>query len=443
MCRTIREFVMRNSIRSLCLCLSLLALSLQAGQFSLRGTTDKDVAIYAPGEKMVFTLVVYEDDKPVAGKKITWTRSGDDGKKDKGEGIADESGLQITTSMDQPGFVRIEAKVFDTDGKPLEGYVGGWGANKAGKIFFDGGACVEPQKLVAGGAEPADFDAFWKSMRETLDAVPVKAERTEVPSVNPKVKIYAVSIDCAGPKPVTGYLTIPAAAKPKSLPGICQFQGYGVHKQNAPTNGSETAIVLNINAHGMELGKDDAYYAQLVKDLKGYAFNKEENSEPKTAYFYGMALRLMRTFEYVKSLPEWDGKTLQSNGGSQGGLQGLWGAGLDPDVTSSEIWSPWCCDLGGINVGKLRGWRPDYTDALAYYDPVFFAKRIKAKVHLVANYGDYTCPPSGVWAVYNGIPGDNKAIEMRQGCTHGYTMPHYMAYTFTPEGVKNVGASKK
>ena len=89
-------------------------------------------------------------------------------------------------------------------------------------------------------------------------------------------------------------------------------------------------------------------------------------------------------------------------------------------------------------MGRLKGWRPDYTDALAYFDPVFHAKRITCKTHLVANYGDYTCPPSSVWIVYNNIPHDNKSMEVKQGCTHGYRMKQHRTFTITPEGVKDL-----
>jgi cephalosporin-C deacetylase-like acetyl esterase len=428
---------MFRAIRYLPICLCLLAGAVHAQKFSIHGTTDKDVAIYQPGEPMVFTLQVLDDGKPVAGNKITWTRSGDDGKTDKGEGIADENGLKVTVHMDTPGFVRVQAKAFGGDGKELQGFRGGWGKKSIGNIFFDGGACVEPEKLTAI-PEPAGFDAFWAGMKATLAKVPIKAERKELPSKNPKVKIYAVSIDCAGPRPVTGYLTIPADAKPKSLPGICEFHGYGFNKHTPPGNPRDGAIVLNINAHGMELGREDEYYATTKKRLQGYCFRDDENKEPETTYYYGMSLRVMRALQYVKSLPEWNGKELQSNGGSQGGLQGLWGAGLDPDVTSANIWSPWCCDLGGITVGRMRGWRPNYTKVLDLYDPVFVIKRTTAKIHLIANYGDYTCPPSGVWIVYNNIPHDNKSMDVMQGCTHGYRMKNHRAYTISPKGVTGI-----
>jgi len=226
------------------------------------------------------------------------------------------------------------------------------------------------------------------------------------------------------------------------LPAIVSFHGYGIGKHSPPGWLNEGAIAFDVNAHGMELGRADAYYAQLQKDLANYCFKNEENVAREKTYYYGMALRVLRALQYVKSRPEWNGRELQSNGGSQGGLQGLWGAGLDPDVTSSDIWSPWSCDFGGSTLGRQRGWRPDYQDALNYFDPVFHAKRIKARVHLVANYGDYTCPPSGVWLVYNNIPHENKTLEVKQGCTHGYEMKHALRYVLTPQAIQVLGANR-
>ena len=411
-------------------------------EYAINGTTDKEVAIYQPGEEMVFTLKVLEDGKPVAGKKVTWSRSGDDGKWEKGEAIATEEGVTIKTKIDKPGFVHLSAEAFGADGKKLQGFKGGWGNDKYGNIFFEGGACVQPEKLTST-EEPADFDKFWEGVKADVAAVPMKAELKELEWKHKNVKLYAVKIDCAGPRPVTGYLTVPAEAKEKSLKACLSFHGYGVNKHWRPGWGDPNAIRFDVNAHGMELEQPQEYYDKLTKELANYAFKKEENVDRKTAYFYGMACRLLRAFEYVKSRPEWNGKDLESNGGSQGGLQGLWGAALVPEVTSSDIWSPWCCDLGGINVGRLRGWRPDYTKALDYYDPVFMAKRIKnAKVHLIANYGDYTCPPSSVWIVYNNLATPKKSMEVKQGARHDYQMKNFQSFVVTPEGIKDVQIKK-
>lgn len=408
----------------------------------MRGRTDKDVAIYAPGEAVTFQVQVFDGNQSVSGKKLRWTLSFDGKPSETGEEVVGKAGLRVTTRLDHPGFMRLQVKAYDRDGKALKGFVGGWGADKTGDIFFDGGASVQPDKLTPG-EEPDDFDAFWQEMKAKGADVPMKADLRELPSPNPEVKLYAVRVSCAGTNPVTGYLSIPVNATPGSLPAVCNYQGYGVRKHDPPTWVNPNAIVFNVNAHGMDLGREDAYYEKRKKELSGYAFDSEENSDPKRAYFHDMALRVMRSLEYVKSLPEWNGRDLNSNGGSQGGLQAFWGTGLDPDVSACNSWSPWCCDLAGIQQGRMKGWRPDYTDALSYYDPVFHARRTHATVHLIGNFGDYTCPPSGVWMVYNQIPHDNKSIEMRQGCTHSYTMKPYMSFTMTPQGVRDVGLKEK
>ncbi len=420
--------------KTMCVWLGL-ATAVCGAEYALHGTTDKKVAIYRPGEKITFTLRVLDGKEPVDGMTLKWTRTGDDGKSEKGEGVAGPDGLTVVTALDGPGFVRVLAHAFGPDSKPLQGVTGDHGAHKTGAIFFDGGACVEPEKLRAG-PEPADLDAFWNAMRAKEAAAPLTVARKPVEGAKPGV--FAVTLACPGPKPVTGYLTVPPGAMPKSLPAVVSFHGYGIKKHNPPDGVNPKAIVFNINAHGMELGRGDEYYEQLIKDLKGYAYKNDENADREKTYFYGMALRVLRALHYVKTLPEWDGQELQSNGGSQGGLQGLWGAALDKDVTSADIWSPWCCDLGGIHQGRLRGWRPDHTPALDYYDPVFLAKRITGKVHLIANYGDYTCPPSGVWVVYNAIPGTAKSMEVKQGCTHGFQMKDHARFTVTPDGIVDI-----
>jgi cephalosporin-C deacetylase-like acetyl esterase len=74
-------------------------------------------------------------------------------------------------------------------------------------------------------------------------------------------------------------------------------------------------------------------------------------------------------------------------------------------------------------LGRIRGWRPDYTEGLAYYDGANMAKRIRRETAVSIGLGDYTCPPSGVAVVYNHIMAP-KRIAYTQGATHGYTPPN-------------------
>lgn len=396
---------------------------LNPARFLLLGTTDKNAVSYQPGETMTFTLTgEFAGQKP-EGLQVAWTRTGDDGKKETGRApISADNPVVIKTQLDQPGFVYIYATLVDADGKPVTKQ-----RNGSGRIVFEGGAGVQPEKLTSS-PEPADFDQFWARQREKLAAVPVKAKMEKV-KTTANADIYAVSVDCAGPRPVTGYLTIPVNAAEKSLPVRAMFQGYGTGVQGVPGDGPTDEITFNVNAHGYDLGRDGEYYKEFFENIKSngqaYAFDPVQNSDPETAYFNGMALRVMRALEFLKTLPQWNGRDLVVTGGSQGGLQTVWAAALDPDVTLAKPDIPWCSDLAGTEkMNRLSGgWRIKYVPALDYYDTVHHAKRVKCRMEIPrAGLGDYVCPPSGVSVLYNNFPGPKK-ITYFQGSTHGYVPP--------------------
>lgn len=393
----------------------LFAMTSLAGTISVNWFTDKEPVSYQAKEPMTFKVQLVEDGKPLAGKTLKWLRTGDDGQTAKGEAVSSEAQpVVITSSTDKPGFVRIEISVFNADGSHAKD-------DKGHELKFEGGAGVQPEKLESF-AEPADFDAFWQKQKARLAEVPVKAELKEVASKNPKFATYDVKVDCAGGKPVSGYLTIPKEAKPKSLRAQVSFIGYSVCGANPEYQ--DGALVFNVNAHGIENGREPEYYKALSEGaLKSYGFNAGENAKPETAYFNGMMLRVMRALEYAKTRPEWNGKELVVSGGSQGGLQSVTAAALDPDVTRCNAFKPWCCDLGGIKLGRLRGWRPDYAEGLGYYDTATMGKRIKCEFYVTSGLGDYVCPPSGVSALFNNAKGP-KTIEYIQGSTHGYNPPN-------------------
>ncbi len=398
------------------------AINIDPQKITLRGETEK--AFYTPGEPMKFALTVNSDGQKLPDKsyKLKWTRTGDDGKKATGtETVIPGKPIIVTTSLETPGFVRMQAILLDSQGKAVKK------KNRRGRlvnIAFDGGAGVEIDKLQPAAKEPADFDEFWQKQKAKLAAVPVKYTMTKLSKPGAKVEIYAVSVDCAGPRPVTGYLTIPAGAKPKSLPASASYHGYGTGVQRAPRSGQTNRIHFNVNAHGYDLGKDKAYYKDFFAGIKSngkiYAFDPKQNSDPEEAYFNGMALRVMRSLQFLKALPQWNGKDLSVSGGSQGGLQTIWAAALDPNVTSANSSITWCCDFAGPTKGRLGGWRPGYVPALNYYDSVFHGKRIKCPIIISrAGLGDYVCPPSGLSILYNNITAPKK-IVFYQGSTHGF-----------------------
>lgn len=383
--------------------------ALIAGEFSFYGKTDKDPLSYKPGEEMVFTVQLLEDGKPAAGKKISWFCESDDGTKKSGEAISSSSEpLKITTSINKPGFVHVYARTSE---------VKQWGDN----FMFNASAGVLLDQIKVS-SEPADFDEFWAAQKKRLAAVPLKVTMNEVESPRKDVKTYDIRITCVG-KSISGYFCKPVNAVKKSLPARVSYHGYGV--SSAGKHADPNALTLDINAHGIENGHPKAYYDDLRKgEYRGYGFDKKENENRETCYWNGMLLRVMRSLEFMKSLPEWNGKDLIVNGGSQGGFQCLCAAGLDSDVSECYPVVPWMCDIGGPNKdGRINArFRPEWTPALDYYDSAIHAKRIKAKVVISSGLGDYVCPPSGQLALYNNIKSE-KRLEFTQGRTHGYRMP--------------------
>ena len=442
----------------------LLALSaIAAGELEdavLHGETDKARAIdYKPGETMTFTLQLQGVKSiPPDTYFISWTRTGDDGKVEKGKSPASlTEPLVIKTKLDQPGFVRIEASIVDKNGK---GYRKSFRGNpntpegkkalnawerKDKRVFFDGGAGVTPETLQSV-PEPKDFDAFWARRRARLAKVPLEAEKTELKNYSKNSNVYAVSIKCAGPRPSTGYLTVPK--KPGKYPVKVSFHGYGHSYPNkghvvSPIYGSGDAIYFNFSPHGYELGREPEYYDEFFRSIcsggRTFGFDDKQNADPENSYFSGYTYRIMRALEWLKTLPEWDGKNLIVSGGSMGGMQSIWAASLDKDVSLARPAVPWCCDVGGRDTLK-RIATPGHiveTPALRYYDPVNLAKRISknCKVEITrAGLGDYICPPSGVAILFNNIPGPKK-ISWVQGSTHGYVPPEkHQEFSITGNG---------
>lgn len=295
-------------------------------------------------------------------------------------------------------------------------------------LFFDGGAGVRVDTLESV-PEPKDFDEFWAKRKARLAKVPMTAVVKEHKSDDPAVRVLSFSVACAGPRPVTGWVTVPTDAT-KKYPASILFHGYGAHFiQSIPKTGPKDEIHMFINAHGYELEREEEYYTEfynaIMSNGKTFGLDSEwQNKSTDTAYFGWMCYRIMRALQYLKSFPEWNGKDLIASGGSMGGLQTMWAAGLDPDVSEAKLYVPWCCDMGGRKTLKRNtlGTSVDETAALRYFDPVNMAKRVNSRCRVDitrAGLGDYICPPSGIAVLYNNLK-CRKRISWVQGSTHDY-----------------------
>ncbi|MGN0854172.1 MAG: acetylxylan esterase [Kiritimatiellia bacterium] len=411
----------------------------------LKARTDKANPIdYRVGEPIRFDFFLDGVQELPAGLtpplRVHWTRTGDDQITETGTNtISLAEGFSLTTALKVPGFVRYQARLVGADGNTAEA-----AASNPQDIRFDGGAGAETEKMKLTTVEPADFDAFWQEAKAKLATVPVKATLTEVTPGNLKGRfhVYGIAIDCFGPRPATGWLTIPANAQPGSLKAVCRFDGYNGNSFGVPQPphwGNAWAMVLHINAHGYEMtGKDAAYYKAFGNAVNGigegqtrratYGLEPSDYDNPRETYFYYMALRVMRAFDYVRSRPEWNGRDLEAEGGSQGGLQAMWAAGLVEGLTAARPSITWGCDIGNSCGGSRflsNGWGIPHVPGAFYFDAALHGRRVPATctVEIMRlGLGDYTCPPRGVMLSYYEMKCPVKA-HLVQGSTHGYCPP--------------------
>lgn len=378
--------------------------------YRLTGATDRENGEYRAGETMGFTFSLSRDGRPAAGF-LRLACAGDDGKSKVLYKQADADGtVRVERSLDRPGFVMVKATLLTPHGLPAQ--------NGGRNIQYGLGGGVEPEALKQGTPDPADFDVYWKKQLEALAAVPPKLLEKKLVKESNQCFVYDVKISCVGKRPVSGYLSIPKGAGPKSLPLRVWYEGYGV--SSAPIRENPAEITFSVNAHGIENGRELAYYKELEQgELHNYGLRAAGNQKPESSYFNNMILRDLRALEFARSLPEWDGSTLYLAGGSQGAFQVVAVAALSDGVTGCFIRVPWFCDLGGIALGRVEStFRPQPAPGLAYFDTVNFAKRVRAPVEIEAGLTDWVCPPSGVWVLYNNLNCPAK-LTMFQGLDHG------------------------
>lgn len=394
---------------------------------------DKKDGIYKKGDDVVIKIQYFLNRKAASGP-VSITAVLQDGSKTSLVFPAAPKEYRYK-SVPSPCSIQFTVTALDKENKPIK-----IARSKKGKtVSASIGIIVDPHDFRTGLTEPADFQKFWDDTLAELAKVPVKElERKEmklsddmlksapnyfafrIPPEMPspkalvgKFKSYDVKVACVG-APVSGYLTMPANAAPKSLPAIVSF--HGAPGGSARQAFAEGVIRFDVNPHGVENGHPREYYKKLFETThRAYQFRMSRSRDK--FYFRGMFMRVKRALDYVKSLPEYDGKTLIVVGNSQGGAQSLVAAGLDPDVKLVYASVPAMCDHGGVLVKRMAGWpkliavrkgkpvRPAVVTAVAYYDAAFFAKRIKAEAYLTTGLVDNVCASTSVFCAYNNIPG--------------------------------------
>ena len=218
-----------------------------------------------------------------------------------------------------------------------------------------------------------------------------------------------------------GYLYVPKTPRPGGSPVVIFPPGAGVNTIIVPnwhnyyTNNGFIRFVIEI--HGVDPRSESRVFSEFGRSLNdgntaGYLGNRIESRDEY--YMKHVYLALVRSIDYLTTLPEWDGKNVVVKGGSQGGALSLVAAGLDPRVTVCVADHPALADMAAYAEEGRTGGYPHFNRnpgiltenavrALAYYDVVNFARYINVPVQMSFGYNDDTCPPTTSYAVWNAL----------------------------------------
>lgn len=400
------------------------ASALSAVEYTMKFTSCKPDAFYKAGENITFTARLFADGKVPVGCTVEYKLFHHGKAVKNGRAVVSEKPLTVTTKMDKPGWVHIYC-VFKKDGKVLRRKVMYRGKLVTRDVSGGIGAMIEPEKIDIAIKEPADFDEFWGRIKKETYAQPIKElEKIDITPAKSKKNfvVYDVKVNAIANRPVSGYLVMPKNAKPKSLPALVSFHGAGFRSSTMQMGyAGKGMIAFDVNAHGIANGKNKDFYDQIRKDItreRGGRYNHSKKDDRDKYYYKDVYIRVIRALQYVKSLPEWDGKNLIIVGGSQGGAQAIVAAALDQDVTLCRALVPAMSDHSGILAGRQSGWpracetadgKPESQKAfenMAYYDDVFFGRRIKCPIYTCTGFIDTVCSPTSVYAFYNNLPKD-------------------------------------
>lgn len=370
--------------------------------------------IYNTGEQATVDIQLYRYGVPVDGVTVDYEIGGDMMPAESTGKVTLKNGKATVKlgTMKTPGFrdCRLTAEV---DGQKTTHHV---------KVGFS------PEKIEPYTKKPADFDSFWAKNKEALAKIPLKYTKTPAPQYSTdKVDCYLVKLQTSNQgHSIYGYLFYPKDAEPGSCPVVLCPPGAGIktikeplrHKYY-PENG---CIRFEMEIHGLNPEMTDEQFAELSK-----AFNSKDNGylqngldNPDNYYMKHVYLGCVRAIDLLTSLPEWDGKNVITQGGSQGGALAIVTAGLDPRVTACVANHPALSDMAGYKAGRAGGYphffrtegmdTPDKLNTMAYYDVVNFARNLTVPTYITWGFNDNTCPPTTSYAVYNVISSPKEAL---------------------------------
>ena len=370
--------------------------------------------IYRTGEKAKIKISLFKYGIPQDGITVKYETGSELMSSDKTGSIVLKNGkaeINIGT-LDKPGFRDCIFSVM-INGRKYSHHV---------KVGFS------PDKIKPYTEMPDGFMDFWKNNIKEASEFPLKYTREKAEEYcTEKIDCYLIKLQINNRgQAVYGYLFYPKNTKPGSCPVVLSPPGAGIKTIKEPLRhkyyAEEGFIRLEFEIHGLNPTMSEEQFKEISNAFNGkengYLTNGLDNKD--NYYMKRVYLSCLRCIDLLTSLPEWDGKNVIVQGGSQGGALAMITAGLDKRVTACVVNHPALSDMAGYMAGRAGGYphffrtkgmdTKEKLETMSYYDVVNFARLIKADTFMTWGFNDNTCPPTTSHAVYNTLECNKEAL---------------------------------
>lgn len=370
--------------------------------------------IYRTGEKAKIKISLFKYGIPQDGITVSYETGSELMPSDKTGSIVLKNGkaeINIGT-LDKPGFRDCIFSVM-INGRKYSHHV---------KVGFS------PDKIKPYTKMPDGFMDFWKNNIKEASEFPLKYTKEKAEEYcTEKIDCYLIKLQLNNRgQAVYGYLFYPKNAKPGSCPVVLSPPGAGIKTIKEPLRhkyyAEEGFIRLEFEIHGLNPTMSEEQFKEISNAFNGkgngYLTNGLDNKD--NYYMKRVYLSCLRCIDLLTSLPEWDGKNVIVQGGSQGGALAMITAGLDKRVTACVVNHPALSDMAGYMAGRAGGYphffrtkgmeTKEKLETMSYYDVVNFARLIKADTFMTWGFNDNTCPPTTSYAVYNTLECSKEAL---------------------------------
>lgn len=300
---------------------------------------------------------------------------------------------------------------------------------------------VNPTAIVSAPDQQEDYADYWATAKAQLDAIPINATLTEIPSKSTaNRKVYLVEMQSVPdgltgePVIIRGYYAEPQDGQKHAV--IMHYQGYDSGYR--PGGEGNTPYCMH--------GDAEPDYAEFILSTRGQSVNNRPAADRedgiardftntygdwfayefgnKEAYYYrGAYMDCVRAIQFMASRETSDMNNLYAEGQSQGGaftyaaaaLSGYTFCAIAPGIAFMGDFpdyfsiTNWPAEVARANQGTMTD--EQMLAFLSYYDTKNLAASVSCPVIACIGLQDNVCPPHTNIAPYNNLLSTDKQLN--------------------------------